>query len=278
MNRRSAIRTALLVVALVGCGTGSTPASASASTAPAASSALASSSPASVSPAKSLFVAAVPRPAGCLVVGPAIVGVKVYLVQKALGLVNHHEVFDAATSSAVRAFQKAHRLAVTGLVDRTTWTALKTGYDFCLDQFTTQPTVTPASPAPAHVAAMIAWAKGRIGLPYIWGGAGPLGYDCSGLSLQAMYAGGRVVPGVTTDKHVQGSFNTAKAIYSSPALKHVPLSQRRPGDLIFWGTDFHHMAIYLGSDRIVEAVRPVVRTASLWSHGNPLLTVVRPTA
>jgi len=226
----------------------------------------------------SLFVGTVPRPAGCLVVGPAIVGVKVYLVQKALGLVNHHEVYDRATTAAVRAFQTSHHLAVTGLVDRTTWTALKTGYDFCMDQFTTQPTLAPASPASAHVAAMIAWAKSRIGLPYIWGGAGPIGYDCSGLSLQAMYAGGRVVPGVTTDKHVQGSFNTAKAIYTSPALKHVPLSQRRPGDLVFWGTDFHHMAIYLGSDRIVEAVRPVIHTASLWSHGNPLLTVVRPTA
>jgi len=317
MNRRSAAGTALLVVALVSCGTGSSPAAsastssastasasaslasgsmgspasgsvatgsvatgsaASGSVAPGSSPSSAAGSSSSSAAVTSLFVATVPRPAGCLVVGPAIVGVKVYLVQKALGLVNHHEVYDRATTAAVKAFQTSHHLAVTGLVDRTTWTALKTGYDFCMDQFTTQPTLAPASPASAHVAAMIAWARSRIGLPYIWGGAGPIGYDCSGLSLQAMYAGGRVVPGVTTDKHVQGSFNTAKAIYTSPALKHVPLSQRRPGDLVFWGTDFHHMAIYLGSDRIVEAVRPVIHTASLWSHGNPLLTVVRPTA
>ena len=84
-----------------------------------------------------------------------------------------------------------------------------------------------------------------------------------------------MVPGVTTDEHVRTTFNTAAAIYHSSAFGHVPLSQRRPGDLVFWGSDLHHMALYLGGDRIVEAVRPVVRVAGLWSHGVPLPTVAR---
>ena len=222
------------------------------------------------------FVATVPPPPGCLVVGPTIVGLKVYLVQKALGLVGHREIYDRATVAAVKRFQRSHRLVADGLVGPRTWTALRTGQDFCLDRYTAQPDVTPAAASSAHVGAMIAYAKGRVGLPYIWGGAGPLGYDCSGLALQSLYAGGRVVPGVTTDQHVRGDFNTAAAIYASRALTHVPLSQRRPGDLVFWGSDFHHMAIYLGGDRIVEAVRPTVHTASLWSHGDPLPVVARP--
>jgi cell wall-associated NlpC family hydrolase len=267
MRRHPGAGAVALVLALAGGGAASSSASAS----PVAPGRTVSAA------AQPAYVSVVPEPAGCLVVGPAVVGVKVYLVQKSLGLVNHHEVYDAATKAAVTAFQRAQHLAATGLVDRTTWTTLATGKPFCVDRYTAQPTVRPAGPASDHVAAMIAYAKRQIGLPYIWGGAGPIGYDCSGLSLQALYAGGRVVPGVTTDKHVQPSFNTARAIYTSTALKHVPLGRRRPGDLIFWGNDFHHMAIYLGADTIVEAVRPKVHKASLWAHGALLPTVVRPT-
>ncbi len=217
-----------------------------------------------------------PLPAGCVTVGPEIVGVKVFLVQQSLGLVGHLDRYDAATVAAVTDFQAAHGLPVTGLVDERTWDALGTGQPFCIDRYTAQPTVDPSAGAAAHVAAMLDYAMARVGVRYIWGGAGPLGYDCSGLALQAMYAGGRLVPGLTTDLHIQASFNTAEAIYRSTALPHVPLADRRPGDLVFWGSDFSHVALYRGNDRIVEAVRPSVRTASLWVHGSPLPTVVRP--
>ncbi|MCU0266784.1 MAG: cell wall-binding repeat-containing protein, partial [Actinomycetia bacterium] len=222
------------------------------------------------------YVARVPLPVGCHTVGPDSAGVKVYLVQRELGLTSHRERYDAATVAAVRAFQSSRGLPVTGLVDRATWDALGTGYDFCIDRYVVQPTVAPTAPASAHVAAMLAQANSLLGKRYIWGGAGPIGYDCSGLALQSMYAGGRLVPGVTIDRHVTASFATARAIYTSTALPHLPLSQRRPGDLVFWYDDVSHMAVYLGNDRIVEAVRPSVRTASLWVHGTPLPTVVRP--
>ncbi len=222
------------------------------------------------------YVSSVPLPRGCLEAGPSIVGVKVYLVQKSLGLTGHREIYDAATVTAVKRFQRAHRLSQTGRVNATTWTALRTGYPYCVDRFTQQPTVAPSAKHAAHATAAIAFARAQLGRPYIWGGAGPMGYDCSGLSLQAMYAGGRVVPGVTTDKHVQAKYRTAAQIYASPVLVHVPLAKRRPGDLVFWGRNFHHMAIYTGNDTIIEAVRPTVRTASLWSHGTPRPYVVRP--
>jgi cell wall-associated NlpC family hydrolase len=222
------------------------------------------------------YVTAVPLPVGCFTVGPSIVGVKVYLVQKALGLVGHLERYDAATEQAVREFQAAHGLSVTGLVDERTWNALRTGQPFCIDRYTAQPAVEATATVSARISAMLRYATDRVGVLYMWGGAGPIGYDCSGLALQAMYSGGRVVPGVTTDQHIQATFNTAEAIYRSPALPHLPLSQRRPGDLVFWGSDFGHMALYLGGDRIVEAVRPTIRTASLWVHGTPLPSVVRP--
>ena len=113
---------------------------------------------------------------------------------------------------------------------------------------------------------MIAYATSRVGVPYFWGGAGPIGFDCSGLALQAMYAGGRVVPGLNTDLHVGADFRTTHYLYVS-GLPHVPLSQRRRGDLVFYGSPITHMAIYLGNGQIVEAVRPVIRIGSLYGDG-----------
>jgi len=222
------------------------------------------------------YVTWVPLPAGCLTVGPAIVGVKVYLVQKALHLVGHGEQYDAATAAAVAAFQRAHSLAATAVVDAVTWAALGTGYPFCVDRYTQQPVVGRAATAASRVEAMIAYATSRVGTAYMWGGAGPIGFDCSGLVIQAMYAGGRVVSGLNTDLHVQASFRDTNYMYAS-ALEHVPFSQRRRGDLVFYGSDLSHMAIYLGNGQIVEAVRPVIRIATLFADGLPVQPyVLRP--
>jgi cell wall-associated NlpC family hydrolase len=91
-----------------------------------------------------------------------------------------------------------------------------------------------------------------------------------------MYAGGRVVPGLTTDRHVQADFVTTSFIYSS-GLPHVPFTQLRRGDLIFYGADLSHMAIYLGNGRIVESVPPAVRIATVYADGlAPRPYVVRP--
>ena len=219
-----------------------------------------------VVPAGGAYVAHVPLPPGCLTVGPAIVGVKVYLVQRALHLVGRRERYDAATQAAVRAFQASHALPVTGLVNAATWLAIGTGYPFCVDRYTQQPVVMPGASAAVRIEAMIAYATHRNGTAYMWGGAGPIGYDCSGLIIQAMYAGGRVVAGLTTDLHVQASFRDTNYIYASKLL-HVPFAQRRRGDLVFYGSTLSHMAIYLGNGQIVEAVRPTIRIATLYADG-----------
>ena len=49
----------------------------------------------------------------------------------------------------------------------------------------------PNLPAPSpRAAAAIAYAEAQLGKPYIWGGNGPVGYDCSGLAL-ASWENGR---------------------------------------------------------------------------------------
>ena len=222
------------------------------------------------------YVTQVPPPPKCLPATESIVGVKVYLVQQALGIVDHRERYDATTVAAVRRFQADHGLEVDGVVGPLTWAELPIEDPYCVDQYVAQPAVGLDATSHQRIEAMIDYAEAQLGLPYIWGGAGPMGFDCSGLALQAVYAGGRVVPGLDTNLHVGADFRTTHYLDESD-LPHVPLAERRRGDLVFYGSPITHMAIYLGHDRIIEAVRPVIRVADLDADGLPIQPlVVRP--
>ena len=104
----------------------------------------------------------------------------------------------------------------------------------------------------------IAAAAAQRGMPYAWGGGGTTGpgwgwgiddgvrgFDCSGLTQYAYAEAGISIP------------RNSRAQYS--ALPKVSSDDLRPGDLVFWATDtsdagtIHHVAIWLGDDRILEA-------------------------
>jgi len=100
--------------------------------------------------------------------------------------------------------------------------------------------VTGSTDAAAQAA--LDWANQQIGLPYVWGGTGPDGFDCSGLVQQAYRHGA----GVTLPRVAQDQYNAA--------IK-VPFGQMRPGDLIFWvdQSGVHHVALNAGQGLMVEA-------------------------
>lgn len=68
------------------------------------------------------------------------------------------------------------------------------------------------------------WAEHQAGKWYCWGGTGPSCYDCSGLVFAAYEHAGVDLPRSTYD------------MLDSKDLREVPASERRPGDLAFYGT------------------------------------------
>ena len=97
----------------------------------------------------------------------------------------------------------------------------------------------PPPPASSGASAALAYARAQLGKPYQWAGAGPAAFDCSGLTMRAWGAAGVGLP------------HSAAGQYAGTA--HVPIADLQPGDLVFFGSDLHHVGIYVGGGQMIHA-------------------------
>jgi peptidoglycan DL-endopeptidase CwlO len=114
---------------------------------------------------------------------------------------------------------------------------------------TPSPSPPPAS-GPGHPE-VVPIALRYLGTPYVWGGASPSGFDCSGFT---MYVYGKI--GISLPHYVSWQYR-----YGSP----VSRSQLAPGDLVFFN-GLGHVGIYIGGGRFVHAPHTgdVVKISSIW--------------
>ena len=99
-----------------------------------------------------------------------------------------------------------------------------------------------APPAP-HAGGVVGIAMQYLGVPYVWGGASPSGFDCSGLVMYVYRQVGISLP------------HSAAAQYS--AGTPISYNQLSPGDLVFFGYgSIEHVGIYIGGGRMIHAPYP----------------------
>lgn len=87
-------------------------------------------------------------------------------------------------------------------------------------------------------------AEGYIGVPYVWGGSTPSGFDCSGLVQDVYRSVGINLPRTSAQQATQGTA--------------IAVSDAQPGDLLYWDRDgqVYHVAIYIGGGEYIHAPRP----------------------
>ncbi len=90
--------------------------------------------------------------------------------------------------------------------------------------------------------AIIATAKKYIGVPYVWGGSTPSGFDCSGFVQYVFKAHGITLPRTSKEQYTVGA--------------RVSKSNLKAGDLVFFNTEGNgvsHLGIYIGNNQFIHA-------------------------
>ncbi|KPV57282.1 hydrolase Nlp/P60 [Paenibacillus sp. A3] len=129
------------------------------------------------------------------------------------------------TVQAVRSFQQAYSLPMTGAADGTTRIALSRAL---------------------VKKSILTDAKRYIGTPYVWGGSTPAGFDCSGFIYYLLSKQG--VPMNRTSSSVMAGMGFA-----------VDRDRLMPGDWVFFGLNepgvVSHVGIYTGNGEFISATR-----------------------
>ena len=106
--------------------------------------------------------------------------------------------------------------------------------------------VTPSASAlnigKPTASAIIATAKKYIGVPYVWGGSTPSGFDCSGYVQYVFKAHGITLPRTSKEQYNVGTW--------------VSKSSLKAGDLVFFNTEGNgvsHLGIYIGNNQFIHA-------------------------
>lgn len=192
-------------------------------------------------------------------------GTDVLTLQKKLYLIGYDlseldGVYGNETEKAVAAFQHDNKISVTGIVTNVTWRALQkakpkkgrrlptptvTATDINTEEPSGSPTV--ASYGQSFITGsqgrqIVSTAQNFLGVPYVFGGTTPSGFDCSGLVQYVFKQNGLTIPRLADEQYNLG--------------KSAQISQLTAGDLVFFTTytaGVSHCGIYVGDGKFLHA-------------------------
>ena len=131
------------------------------------------------------------------------------------------------------------------------------------DQESSLQAAKSASGVSGRAGTALKYALKQIGDRYVFGAAGMVTWDCSGLTMRAYQAAGVSLPHSSAAQSRMG--------------KKVSFNSLKPGDLLFYGRPVSHVGIYLGGGKMVHAPRSGsrVKVASSGSLGRKPLVGAR---
>lgn len=143
-------------------------------------------------------------------------------------------VFGTATTSALIAFQLDNDLGADGVAGPATLKALR--------EFRSGNVVSRAQPQSRKGVLVASFARQFLGVPYVWGGYSPAGFDCSGYIYYIFAHFGIDMPRMADGQFESGQFVSRRDL--------------QVGDLVFFSTyepGPSHVGIYIGNGQFIHA-------------------------
>ncbi|WLR61292.1 C40 family peptidase [Guptibacillus hwajinpoensis] len=142
-------------------------------------------------------------------------------------------IYGSITQQAVRNFQSANGLSVDGIAGSNTFAALN-------GSSVSSSSSSQVKSASTSNSSVVSIAKQYIGVPYVWAGTTPSGFDCSGYLQYVFNKAGKSIP-----RTVASIWNATDKV-SSPSV----------GDLVFFETyksGPSHAGIYIGNGQFIHS-------------------------
>ena len=200
--------------------------------------------------------------------GSGLVGLRAYVSDPSLGLAPGTQLLIGLARAAHPTGVNHAATIVLGLPQLP---AVQASLDGVPTTVPTIPTSLPAISGNGIGAQAVALVERYLGVPYVWGGATPAGFDCSGLVMYVYGLLGLRLP------HYSG--------YQWYYGRRIPADQLRPGDIVFFHASANgpqHEGMYIGAGEFIHAPHTgdVVKVSSLYDTQYALTYVgaVRPYA
>ncbi|MGM9926597.1 MAG: NlpC/P60 family protein [Bacillus sp. (in: firmicutes)] len=159
--------------------------------------------------------------------------------EEARRLAEEQAAREAAAAAEAAAQAQSTTTTATTTTNQTT-SSTETNETAEKSEGTKTETSTPVtSVGSASASAVISTAKKYLGVPYVWGGTTPSGFDCSGFTSYVFRSVGVSLPRTSRQQQNVGT--------------QISVNSVQPGDLVFMGKPAYHVGIYIGNGQYIHA-------------------------
>lgn len=179
-----------------------------------------------------------------------LIGKELSLMANGKSVVNNTDSSDSELKAAIAELRNVRSQIITDTADAEVVELIEKAKTTLSERAAARQVEASASGSPSSQvsvsvssSAIVNKAYQYLGVPYVWGGTSPSGFDCSGFTQYVYRSQGVSLPRVSGDQASSGTY--------------VSIANAQPGDLLYFGQSrVTHVGIYIGNGRMIHAPSP----------------------